>query len=41
LALVSNALYTTTEESLIGLLFLTSSIPIYYYLQKKNKIGAQ
>jgi APA family basic amino acid/polyamine antiporter len=35
--LVSNALYSTTEESLVGLLFLASSIPLYFYLQKKNK----
>ncbi|MBC8047487.1 MAG: amino acid permease, partial [Fimbriimonadaceae bacterium] len=34
--LVGNALFSTPRESLTGLLFLASSIPLYYYLQKKN-----
>lgn len=37
IVLVGNALYSTTTESLIGLLFLASSIPLYFYLRKKNK----
>lgn len=37
IVLVGNALYSTTEESLVGLLFLASSIPLYYYLQSRNK----
>lgn len=37
IVLIGNALFTTTKESLTGLLFLASSVPLYFYLQKRER----